>query len=776
MATREELLILARLRNEASRPLQEVRRDVDAVVDKLSKAEKVTAAETRELRRLGAEANKTAREAKRLAREWQDVGERMTRFLTLPILAGMGGMTLAASNLHEQVSRSNVVFDRNGAVIQQWARTADEAMGLSTRAALQNAAGFGNMFTQMGIGLDRSTQMSQRLVELSADIASFANVSGGAAEVNETFAASFRGEYDSVQRFIPTIRAATVEQRAMQMGLADANGEISDQAKALATYQLLIEGAGAATGDFARTQDSAANRMRQAQAAIENAAAELGEDLLPVVAQGAGFVADLANALAALPGPAQTGILAVLGLAAIAGPIVFTIGKVRELKLWLDSSAVSATRLSAAMGSVGTASARVGLTGARVAGGITAVLAAYAGVEHFAGQREGRARNWIDDLLGENPLASAEDHARAITTVEAQLAHLERSEGRGRLFSIGGMNVFNTNANADAQERIDQLRDRLEDLQTSERELTREERRLRHAQNDTVEGLSDSERGALDAAFAYDELRQSIADSGDEYDRLIGRFVSLEQTRLRQREAIAEFRRQALIEGVSRSEELGFALDQVEATRRQVELEQEAGEIAEGRVAAYERQLELIGRIIAAMPQLAEEFAPTLEILRNEIRIGRAAGGASVIPKVGDRATPVGHLVNAGGLASTMAAHDAIDAMVPGQRTITSAVRNWGLGSPDSDHPKGRALDVVGSNLAGYAAAVRRMGGIAEMHGDSSNRHLHVVPAAPHRRGDTAIINVDARGASDPAAVERAGYRGAKRALRERDIRLRERN
>lgn len=79
-------------------------------------------------------------------------------------------------------------------------------------------------------------------------------------------------------------------------------------------------------------------------------------------------------------------------------------------------------------------------------------------------------------------------------------------------------------------------------------------------------------------------------------------------------------------------------------------------------------------------------------------------------------------------MAGTLAAHNRISQGVAGKRTITSGQRNWGLGSSNSDHFTGRALDMVGSNLGGYASKVNAGGGFAEMHGVGDTRHLHAVP------------------------------------------------
>lgn len=187
----------------------------------------------------------------------------------------------AASDLAEAQSKVNVVFGEGAAAVTEWSRTADKRIGASRKVALDAAGGFGNLFTQLGIGAEQAGTMSTSMVDLAADFASFHNAD--ITDVLEAQAAAFRGEYDSVQRFVPTINAAAVEQKALEMGLAATSGELDAQDKALATQALIMEGAGQATGDFARTSDGLANQQRILSAQFENAKASLGEKLIPAM-------------------------------------------------------------------------------------------------------------------------------------------------------------------------------------------------------------------------------------------------------------------------------------------------------------------------------------------------------------------------------------------------------------------------------------------------------------------------------------------------------------
>jgi hypothetical protein len=89
-------------------------------------------------------------------------------------------------------------------------------------------------------------------------------------------------------------------------------------------------------------------------------------------------------------------------------------------------------------------------------------------------------------------------------------------------------------------------------------------------------------------------------------------------------------------------------------------------------------------------------------------------------------------------LEQTMGRHAAMNSQLTGSRQITSAYRNFALGSPSSDHVMGRAYDLTGQNLGAYSKLVHANGGFAEFHGNNANRHLHVVPG-PGAMGDTSV-------------------------------------
>jgi hypothetical protein len=198
-----------------------------------------------------------------------------------------------ASALNEQIAATEQVFGDAAASVLEFGEDAAGALGISNRAALQAAAGFGDFFTGVGVSNKNAAQFSTQLVRLAADLASFKDRDPG--EVLQGLTSGLAGETEPLRRLGIFINEAAVKSKAMELGIAGANGEVSEGAKVQARYALILEKSGKAQGDVARTSDSLANRQRQANAELENARARIGQDLLPVAADATSVFAKLVD-------------------------------------------------------------------------------------------------------------------------------------------------------------------------------------------------------------------------------------------------------------------------------------------------------------------------------------------------------------------------------------------------------------------------------------------------------------------------------------------------
>lgn len=208
------------------------------------------------------------------------------------LVKGYNASVDAASDLSETVNKSTVIFGKNSAAIDKWANGADRSLGLSKQAALESAAGFGDMFDQIGFSGDAAAKLSKKVVQMSADLGSFNNL--GTDEVADRISAAFRGEYDSLQALIPNINAARVESVALGQTHKKTAKELTAAEKATAVLAIVQKDGARASGDFARTSDGLANSQKIQAAEVENLKAKIGSGLLPVQLKLTRFMSDKA--------------------------------------------------------------------------------------------------------------------------------------------------------------------------------------------------------------------------------------------------------------------------------------------------------------------------------------------------------------------------------------------------------------------------------------------------------------------------------------------------
>lgn len=276
---------------------------------------------------------KAVRAAERIGRTWKrtgdqlaNVGSRLTATLTAPIVAGAALSIKAASDEAESWNKVSVVFGDNAEAIKNWAKDSSTSLGVSRNAAYQAAGSFGNLFTTAGVVPDAVLNMSTSLVKLSGDLASFNNADP--TDVMQSIQSALVGQIEPMRKYGVMLTQNSIAAKALELGLTDADGAMSDAAKMQAIYAIIMEQTKTAQGDFINTSDGLANQMRILRADIENTASSIGVMLLPYALQLLSWVREAVAWFTALDPSIQKNILIVLGLVAVLGPLLVIIGSV----------------------------------------------------------------------------------------------------------------------------------------------------------------------------------------------------------------------------------------------------------------------------------------------------------------------------------------------------------------------------------------------------------------------------------------------------------------
>lgn len=301
-----------------------------------------------------------------------DLGSKL-KWVSAGATAVMTGMFNAASDLNENLNKTQVVFDDLSGSIEEWSKTTLQSYGIAQSSSLEMISLFGDMATSMGLTTEQAAEMGKELVGRAGDLASFKNVSLDVAQTGLT--AIFTGETESLKKFGIVMTEANLNAYALAEGFSKQYKEMDQAEKVLLRYQYVMDMTKNSAGDFANTSDGAANSVRVAQESLKEAAATLGQEVIPLVLPLIQDVTTLIQGINAMDEGTKKLIVDGLAIAAVASPILTIGGKLITGIRWIAKTGLPA--LSSAFGTAGTA-ATAASTSMTV--GLGAVLPVLAGL------------------------------------------------------------------------------------------------------------------------------------------------------------------------------------------------------------------------------------------------------------------------------------------------------------------------------------------------------------------------------------------------------------
>ena len=171
--------------------------------------------------------------------------------------------------------------ERATAFLEEFANKA----GLTVGEAQQLQATLGAVAQGIGFTQEASADLSIELTKIAADVASFSNISAGAEPVLQAFRSALVGEREALKTYGIAITEAEVQTKAFEQTTKTSADELTRQDKAFATLALIQEKAAVQIGDLDRTLESFANQSRAAGAELRELKEEIGDELIPALAE-----------------------------------------------------------------------------------------------------------------------------------------------------------------------------------------------------------------------------------------------------------------------------------------------------------------------------------------------------------------------------------------------------------------------------------------------------------------------------------------------------------
>lgn len=205
---------------------------------------------------------------------------------------GIGGIIRdsisQASDLQEAGTAIAEVFGDQAGALQSFAKQGAQAFGETEISVLRAAQTFGIYGKAAGLAGGDLTGFSTDLVSLGTDLASFFNTDTETA-IN-AIGAGLRGESEPLRQFGVLLDDATLKARAMELGIFDGTGALTQQQRVLAAQAEILAQTSTAQGDFARTSGGLANQQRILAAGWSNLVTQLGTLFLPIATQVVSFL------------------------------------------------------------------------------------------------------------------------------------------------------------------------------------------------------------------------------------------------------------------------------------------------------------------------------------------------------------------------------------------------------------------------------------------------------------------------------------------------------
>lgn len=354
------------------------------------------------------------------------VGNVLTAGVTAPLIAAGGVAVNMASDYEESLNKVDVAFGDASQGVREFAKTTVDQFGIAKGTALDMAALYGDMATSMQIPRDQAAQMSQELVGLAGDLASFKNI--GLDEASTALKSIFTGETESLKNLGVVMTQTNLDAFALANGFEKTTEDMTEAEKVGLRYQYVLNATRNAQGDYARTADGTANSLRTMQESSKELAVAFGQELLPeitpMIQQGTNLIKTFAN----LDEEQKQLIVRTAGVAAAAGPAVKILGTattglgkltkgVGSAVSDLGKLVQSGGKATDSMGALGKILGTLGPKG-MIIGGVVAGVAAIGVAVKKAHDDIIQAQ--IDEAFGDIKLSAeeVEDVAKRLTTTD----------------------------------------------------------------------------------------------------------------------------------------------------------------------------------------------------------------------------------------------------------------------------------------------------------------------------------------------------------------------
>lgn len=189
--------------------------------------------------------------------------------------------------------RFDTVFGDAGNIVTRFADTTATKMGLAIDQFKQAAAAVGDLLIPMGFTREEAANLTNETLDLAGALSEWTGGQYSAQEAANILTKAYLGEREELKSLGIAISEADVQQRLAAKGQKDLTGTALQQAKALATLELITEKSTDAQAAYADQTENVTRLENQNQAALQARIDTLANRLAPAYAKVLGFIGRL---------------------------------------------------------------------------------------------------------------------------------------------------------------------------------------------------------------------------------------------------------------------------------------------------------------------------------------------------------------------------------------------------------------------------------------------------------------------------------------------------
>lgn len=223
---------------------------------------------------------KAEKSESKISSAFKKIGTAVVSFMAVDKIKAFGQVCVnMASDVQEMQNKFDVVFQGMTDEVEAWASAYASAIGRNSNTIKGYLADNQNMFVGMGMTREAAAGLSENLVTLALDLASFNNLQE--TDAVNALSKALMGESESAKTLGAVLNENTLAMAMNEMGIKKKFDALSEAEKMEVRYQAILMQSTDAVGDCERSLDSYKGRQIQTQSATENLKETIGTRLLP---------------------------------------------------------------------------------------------------------------------------------------------------------------------------------------------------------------------------------------------------------------------------------------------------------------------------------------------------------------------------------------------------------------------------------------------------------------------------------------------------------------